>query len=119
MHYGYYVYTVILISLVNTPAAFQDNINYELCEYLDQLCIAFFHNIVVYLNSLEEQREHVQLIVTKFWEAGFYLKLSKCEFKIQRISFIGFIVMLKGIKIESGSVCTIVEWPEPICHRDI
>ncbi len=61
-------------------------------KHLDQFCIAYLDNIVVYSNMLEEHREHVQLILAKLQEAGLYLKLSKSEFEMQWINFVGFIV---------------------------
>jgi hypothetical protein len=34
-------------------------------EYLDQFCIAYLDDIVVYSNSLEEHREHVRCVLAK------------------------------------------------------
>jgi hypothetical protein len=36
-----------------------------LCEYLDQFCIAYLDNMVVYSDSLEEHREHVRCVLAK------------------------------------------------------
>jgi hypothetical protein len=88
-------------------------------EYLDQFCTAYLDDIVVFLNSLEEHREHVRLIIAKLQEAGLYLKLSECEFEMQRISFVGFIVTPEGVEMEADRVRTLAEWPEPACHCDI
>jgi hypothetical protein len=90
-----------------------------LCEHLDQFCIAYLDDIVVYSNLLEQHREHVRLIRAKLQEAGLYLKLSKCDFEMQRISFVGFIVTPEGVKIDPDRVRTIAKWPEPASHRDI
>ncbi len=117
--YGHYEYTVVVFGLVNAPAAFQGHINNVLREHLDQFCIAYLDDIVVYSNSLEEHREHLRLIVAKLQEAGLYLKMSKCEFEMQRISFVGFIVTPEGVEMEPDRVRTIAEWPEPASHRDI
>jgi hypothetical protein len=68
---------------------------------------------------LEEHREQVQLILAKLQEAGLYLKLSECQFEMQRISFVGFIVTPEGVEMELDRVRTIVEWPEPTCHHNI
>ncbi len=46
-------------------------------KHLDQFCIAYLDDIVVYSNSLEEHREHVLLVLPNLQEAGLYLKLSK------------------------------------------
>jgi hypothetical protein len=76
-------------------------------KHPDQFCIAFLDNIVVYSNSLEEHREHVRLVLIKLQEAGLYLKLSKCKFEMQCISFVGFIVTPEGIKMKQDRVQTI------------
>ena len=88
-------------------------------EHLDQFCIAYLDNIVVYSNSLEEHRKHVWLVLAKLQEAGLYLKLSKCKFEMQQISFVGFIVTPEGVEMELDRVWTIPQWPEPASHRDI
>ncbi len=117
--YGHYEYTVVPFSLVNAPAAFQGHINSMLREYLDQFCIAYLDDIVVYSNSLEEHTEHVRCVFAKLQEAGLYLKLSKCEFNMQRISFVSFIITQGGVEMEPDRVRTIAEWPEPKSHCDI
>jgi hypothetical protein len=99
--------------------AFQGHINNVLRKHLDKFCIAYLDDIVIYLNLLEEHREHVWLILTKLQEAGLYLKLSKCKFEMRRICFVGFIISPEGVEIEPDRVCKIVEWPEPTCHCDI
>ncbi len=63
--------------------AFQGHNNNVLHDHLDQFCIAYLDNIVVYSNSLEEHQEHDQLILAKLLEAGLYLKLLKCKFEMQ------------------------------------
>jgi hypothetical protein len=117
--YGHYNYTVILLGLVNAPAAFQGPINNMLRKHLDQFCIAYLDDIVAYSNLLKKHREHVQLILVKLQEAGPFLKLSKCELEMQRISFFGFIVMLEGGKMKLDRVRTTAEWPEQTCHHVI
>jgi hypothetical protein len=107
--YGHYEYTVVPFGLVNAPEAFQGHINNVLRKHLDQFRIAYLDDIVVYSNSLEEHREHVRLVLAKLQEAGLYLKLSKCEFEMQPISFVGFIVTPEGVEIEPDRVRTISE----------
>jgi hypothetical protein len=79
---GYYNYNVVPFSLVNAPAAFQSHINNMLHKHLDQFCIAYLDNIVAYLNTFEEHRECIGLILAKLQEAGLYLKLSKCKIEM-------------------------------------
>jgi hypothetical protein len=98
-----------LFSLVIIPAAFQGHINNMLRKHLVQVCIVYLDDIVVYLNSLEEQREHVWLIFAKLQEAGLNLKLLKCKFEMQQISFVRFIITPEGVEMEPDRVHTIME----------
>jgi hypothetical protein len=41
-----------------------------LWEHLDQFCKVYLLEIIVYLNSLEEDREHVRHVLIKILEAG-------------------------------------------------
>jgi hypothetical protein len=88
-------------------------------KHLDQFCIAYLDDIVVNSNLLEEHREHVRLVLAKLREAGLYLKLSKCEFEMQRISCVGFLVTPEGVEMEPDRVRTIAQWSYPASHCDI
>ncbi len=70
MSYDHYEYTVVPSGLVNTLVAFQGHINNVLREHLDQFCIAYLDDIVVYSHSLEKHREPVRFILMKLQEAG-------------------------------------------------
>jgi hypothetical protein len=45
---------------INTPATFQRKINYILREHLDDFIMAYLNNIIIYLNSIKEHKEHIK-----------------------------------------------------------
>ncbi len=98
---------------------FQGHIHDVLREHLDQLCKVYIDDIIVDSNLLEEHRQHVRLILTKLQEVFHYLKFSKCEFQMQQISFVMFIVTPEGVEMKQDRVHTIAEWLEPTCYSNI
>jgi len=46
--------------LINALATFQKQINSVLGEHLDEFIIVYFNDIIIYLESEEEHREHVK-----------------------------------------------------------
>ena len=46
--------------LINTLAIFEKRINNILGEYLDKFVIVYLNNIIIYLITKEEYREHVK-----------------------------------------------------------
>ena len=99
--------------------AFQAYINLAFCEYMNQFVIAYFNNIVVYSNTVEEHTQHIQLMLQKLRKFNLFVKLSKCIFDALEIEFVKFIVDQEDISMNPGCIKTVVEWPLPKSFRDI
>lgn len=52
-------------------------------------------------------------------EHKLYVHLNKCEWHVQRTEYLGYIVLLEGVLIDTDRVKTIQEWPLPRTVRDI
>ena len=55
----------------------------------------------------------------KLHEAGLYLKPSKCQFYVQEVSFLGFVVGPGGVKMDPTKVSAISTWPAPKSVHDV
>lgn len=98
--------------LTNALASFQSYINRVLRPYLDITVIVFLDEIFVFLRNPSLHEKHVWEVFKALFKAGLYIKQSKCLFSITRISFLGFILTNKGIKMEDDCIFTILNWPE-------
>ena len=63
--YGSYKYRIIPFGLYNGPTSFQRFINNVLFNYLDDFCIAYMDNILIYLDNLLEHEVHVKKVLQK------------------------------------------------------
>jgi len=118
--YGHYEYLVMPFGLCNAPATFQAYINDALRDYLDEFCIAYMDDILVYTNgSHEEHVEHVRKVLQRLQEHELYVKLEKCEFSVQRTNFLGFIISPEGVEMDPARIATIIDWPVPKSVHDI
>jgi hypothetical protein len=106
--YGYYKYIMIFFNLINASATFQAYINEALKSYLDIFCMAYLDNICIYSRFIEEYKEYVRLILERLRQYKFYIKLSKYEFSKIEIQFLGYIVKIKGIQIDSEKIAAII-----------
>ena len=96
--------------LCNISATFQFYINDVLCEFLDEFCIIYLDNILIYIdNSLEDYINHVYQVFQCFFDNDFYIKLEKCEFHVQEIKFLDFIISFNDLAMNSDHIIIIVD----------
>ena len=57
--YGTYKYKVLPFGLTNGLATWQRYMNDTLFDYLDDFCIAYLDNIMIFLDNEIEHQEHV------------------------------------------------------------
>jgi hypothetical protein len=106
--------------LCNAPASFQSYINNALHEYLDDFCIAYMDDVLIYTNgTLEEHIQHVRKVLQYLHEHELFVKLEKYEFHIQETRFLGFIISPNGVAMDSDHIKTIIDWPAPKSLHDI
>jgi len=118
-HYGHFEYLVMPFGLTNAPATFESYINSTLREYLDDFCVAYLDDILIYSKSMEEHVTHVRKVLEKLLKHGLYASLEKCQFHVEEVEFLSFVVTPGGVFMEKDKVATIVDWPSPKSVHDI
>jgi hypothetical protein len=78
--------------LTNAPAYFMYLMNKVFMEYLDKFVVVFIDNILIFSKNEEEHDEHLYLVLQKLRENQLYAKLSKSEFWLKEVSFLGHII---------------------------
>jgi hypothetical protein len=119
LRYGLYEYTVISFGLTNAPAYFMYLMNKVFMEYLDKFVVVFIDDILVYSRSEEEHEDHLCLVLKKLRDHRLYAKLSKCEFWLKQVTFLGHIISKGGISMDLSKVQDVLSWNVPTSVSDI
>ncbi|KAL4308279.1 hypothetical protein GQ457_01G022750 [Hibiscus cannabinus] len=112
-HYGHYEFIVMPFGLANAPAVFMDMMNRVFRPYLDQFVVVFIDDILIYSRSEAEHVEHLRIVLQTLWNHRLYAKLSKCEFWLKKITFLGHVVSAEGIQVDPSKIEAIVSWKQP------
>ncbi|XP_039056659.1 uncharacterized protein LOC120199708 [Hibiscus syriacus] len=96
--------------LTYAPAVFMDLINRVFQPYLDQFVVLFVDDILVYSKSKKDHNTHLRVVLRILREKKLYAKLSKYEFWLSEISFLGHLVSLEGIRVDPKKIQAIIEW---------
>ncbi|KAA3477356.1 reverse transcriptase [Gossypium australe] len=62
--------------------------------------IVFIDDILVYYKIEDEHDEHLRMVLHILHEKEFYVKLSKCEFWLSEVMFMGYMVSPEGIPVD-------------------
>jgi hypothetical protein len=78
--------------LTNAPAYFMYLMNKVFIEYLDKFVVVFIDDILIFSKNEEEHDKHLCLVLQKLRGNQLYAKLNKCEFWLEKVSFLGHII---------------------------
>nr|AAT77831.1 putative pol polyprotein [Oryza sativa Japonica Group] len=111
--YGLYDFTVMSFGLTNARAFFMNLMNKVFMEYLDKFVVVFIDDILVYSQSEDDHQHHLRLVLGKLREHQLYAKLSKCEFWLSEVKFLGHVISAKGVAVDPEIVTAVTDWKQP------
>ncbi|XP_052726015.1 uncharacterized protein LOC128194444 [Vigna angularis] len=111
--YGHYEYVVMPFGVTNAPAIFMDYMNRIFRPYLDKFVVVFIDDILIYSKTQAEHEEHLRAVLTVLREKELYAKLSKCEFWMKEVQFLGHVVSAGGISVDPAKVRAVLDWKSP------
>ena len=102
--YRHYQYSMMPFSVTNAPGVFMEYMNRIFHTYLDRFVVVFIDDILIYSKSEEEHDEHLRVVLQILKEKKLYAKLSKCEFWLKEVSFLGHVSPSSGIAVDPSKV---------------
>jgi len=65
--------------------------------YLNNFCIIYINNILVYSNIKQKYKNYIDKIFAKLYKASLYLDINKYIFFIKQIKYLNLIIIIKEI----------------------
>ncbi len=117
--YGSFEWMVMPEGLTNAPAAFQRFMNDLFSDLLDVYVVVYLDDILIYSEDPAEHRNHVREVLRRLRSAGLFASLKKCDFSVDTVEFLGYIISPAGLSMDSSKVKVIQDWPVPRKIKDI
>jgi hypothetical protein len=117
--YGLYEFLMMSFGLTNAPANFLYLMNSVFMPELDKFVVVFIDDILVYSMDKEELVGHLHVVLQRLREHHLYAKLSKCDFWLKKIKFLGHTISQAGIVVDPDKVQEVMNWKPPTTVRQI
>jgi Reverse transcriptase (RNA-dependent DNA polymerase) len=111
---GLFEPTVMFFGMCNSPATFQsmmDSIFKDLIE--ESIVIIYMDDIFLFVKTPEELENNTKRVLQRLRENDLFLKLKKCEFRKEKVEWLGMIIQEGKISMDQGKLKGISEWPSP------
>jgi hypothetical protein len=102
--YGLYEFLVMSFGLTNAPSYFMYLMNSVFMPKLDKFVVVFIDDNLVYSKNEEEHARHLHVVLQRLREHRLYAKLSKCDFWLKEIKFLGHTISQAGIYVDPDKV---------------
>ncbi len=106
--YNYFEYIVISFGLANMLAIFQLYINRALINLINIYYVIYLDNIFIYFTNSTDYQRYIREILKRLKNFKLYLKLFKYEFSVDRVEFLGFMIITRGIDMEESRIKIII-----------
>jgi hypothetical protein len=105
--------------LCNAPATFHRMMNDILRDFLHKFVNVYLDDVCIYSRTLEEQKEHLRLVLQRFKEEGLKLRLEKCFFGLQEMEYLGYTVSACKISVSTEKVEAFADWPVSTTQKEV
>jgi len=103
-YYNHFKYMIMSFNLINTSVIFQTYINKILTKLLNDFCIVYLNDILIFFIKKTDHVDHMKQILERLRKFKLYASLKKCEFFIIKVNFLKFIIFIKNILMNSSKI---------------
>ncbi|CAI5459296.1 unnamed protein product [Closterium sp. Yama58-4] len=94
-------------------ATFQAEMNHILRPLLDECVVLYLDDILIYSKNMKEHVEHLRKVFEILRKNKFYVKLSKSDFALKKVQFLGHMVSAEGVHVDPRKIEAVKKWKVP------
>ena len=117
--YGKFEYLVMPFGLCNAPSTFQRVMNSVLEGLIDQFCVVYIDDILIYSRTLEEHQAHLKEVFQRLEKYRLIINVKKSTFFQEEVHYLGHVVSYNSIKPDPEKIRVIKEWDTPKNVTDV
>lgn len=116
---GHYEFTRMPFGLKNAPASFQRMMNEVLHDFINNICVVYLDDILIFSTSLQEHITSLRKIFGRLSEYNLKVQIDKCNFFKRESEYLGHLITTDGIKPNPNKIEVIGKIPIPKTVKQI
>ncbi len=109
-HYDHFKYMIMSFDFINASVIFQTYINKILTELLNNFCVVYLNDILIFFVEKTDHVDHVKQILKRLRKFKLYASLKKCAFFITKVNFLEFVIFTESISMNLSRIDIIKTW---------
>lgn len=98
--------------MTNAPVVFMYLMNGVFRPYFYKFVVVCVDDILIFSKTVGECREHLRVALQILKDHQLYSNLSKCDFWLNKMQFLGHIVSDVGISVDPEKVVAVTNWKQ-------
>ena len=115
--FGRFMYNRLPMGISSAPELFSRKMDSILSDLNGVLCL--MDDVCIFGENKEEHDERLKKVLNRISEVGLTLNYDKCQFGVNSMKYLGFIVDSSGVRPDPDKVKAIKEYPTPKSITDI
>lgn len=116
---GHFEYLRMPMGLKNAPATFQRAMNDIFRDLINDTCLIYLDDILIFSPSLQEHISSVTKVFKRLRQFNLKIQLDKSHFLSKEVSYLGHIVTPDGVKPNPAKISAIQNYPIPKTTKQI
>ncbi len=117
--YDHFEYMIISFNLINVSIIFQTYINKILTKLLNNFCVVYLNDILIFFVEKIDHIDHVKQILKKLRKFKLYASLKKCAFFITKVNFLEFVIFTENVLMNLSRINIIKTWLRLKMYQEI
>ena len=117
--YGHFEYMVMPFGLKNAPGQFQTFMNSIFGDLIDRGVLVYIDDLLLYSFTRESHDELLKEVFNRLRNNGLKANPKKCSFYQSQVQFLGHLISLEGVEMDSAKLDSIQNWKEPTNVKEL
>jgi hypothetical protein len=105
--------------LTNAPATFQRVADITLSGLTWKTCLVYLEDIIIFSGSFEEHLTHLYQVLERLYRAGLSLKLRKCRFFSDKVSYLGHVIRPGTLAVAEKNTSALKDAKPPMKQSEL